>query len=179
MRMTASCLKWRTAVILLFIGSLDISAGIRPRADIGTVRYKTDEHPLNRRDMIEFSITTRQMGSYFGHLVFYAVIEDEDHKKYFASGRHKLPAHNGDGEYLRVTDFYIVTGEDPDVEAYWIGYYYVDSTGEYLLDEKEDNVPDLEKWLEQVRSYDPVGIDMAAAALVSDPDGAAEAMLKE
>ena len=118
-------------------------------------------------------------GSFFGHIAFYAVIEDEDKKKYFVSGRRKLPGHSGEAEYLRIIDFDVITGEDPEVEAYWIGYYYIDSTGEYLLDKKEDSVPDFDKWLEEGRAYEQVGIDMASAALVTDPSGAAEALLKE
>jgi hypothetical protein len=167
------------AVVFLAIFCIDISAAVRPRADLGVVRYRSVEHPMNRADSIEFSVTTRQQGSFFGHIVFYALIEDKESNKYFVSGRGKLPAHNGDGEYLRVTDFYIVTGEDPNLEAYWIGYYYIDSTGEYLLDKKEDHVPDLEKWLEEVKSYTPAGIDMVGTALTTDPEGAAEALLKD
>ena len=179
MKKLSGCFKYFTAVVFWSVLCIDTSVAVRPRADLGTVRYRSDTHPMTRGDMIEFSITIRQIGSYFGHIVFYAELRDEENKKYFASGRNKLPGHNGDAEYLRITDFYIVTGKEPEVEAYWIGYYYVDSTGEYLLDEKEDNVPDLDKWLEEVKSYEQVGIDMVGAALVTDPDGTAEALLKE
>jgi len=135
--------------ILAFCATEHVSrAAMKPRASIQKVSTNTRRNPVTDKKQLAISIRMQKKGDYFGVLRAHFEIMS-DNETYFGTIGLKSGTSYGES-YSTITDLYVSAGENPKLIAYWVGYYYVEGEDEYLLGSKDDNVPDLNKWLQRM-----------------------------
>jgi hypothetical protein len=140
-------------------------AELDPDGTVQAVKWETDDHPITDVERIEFVVTTRQHGDFSNVIRFYVDLEDAEGKKYVASGEGKFYDNYGDQQLTRVSSFYINDEGKLKVKGYWVGFYFMDASGEHLLSSKNRKIDDLGEWLESTKGRTKIPVESGSTEL--------------
>ena len=138
-------------MLCLSVFCCPVRAELDPDGTVQAVKWITDDHPITGVERIEFVVTTRQHGDFSNIIRFYVDLEDAEGKKYVASGEGKFHDNYGDRQLTRVSSFYLNDEGKLKIKGYWVGFYYMDASGEHLMSIKNKKIDDLNEWLESTK----------------------------
>lgn len=140
-------------------------AELDPDGTVQAVKWQTEEHPITGVERIDFMVTTRQHGDFANIIRFFVELEDAEGGKYVASGEGKFFDNYGDRQLTRISHFYLNDEGKLKVKAYWVGFYYMDASGEHLFSSKSRKIDDLAKWQEATRGCKKIAVENGSTEL--------------
>ena len=151
----------------LFVSALCVTARaeLDPDGTVQAVKWETDEHPITGVERIDFTVTTRQHGDFANVTRIFVELEDEEGERYIASSEGKFFDNYGDRQLTRISHFYINEGGKLKVKAYWVGFYFMDASGEHLLSSKTRKIDELSAWKESTKGCKKIAIENGSTEL--------------
>ncbi len=156
----------------IFMGMLCFSvfcgtarAELDPDGTVQAATWHAEEHPITGTKRIDFMVTTRQHGDFSNRIRIYVELEDDEGARYTATSEGDYYDNYGDRQLTRISHFYLKDNGKLKVKAYWIGFYFIDDSGEHLLASKSRKIDDLSKWKEESQQHGTIDVELGSTEL--------------